>query len=148
MTTAIVCTSALGALIFVLGANVTRIRVLRSKTGEPQAPSDPADSLFKANRAHGNASEYVPTLAVLILLVGWRSPGAWASVLAVGATSARVVHAVAMLRAPTVAMRYWPRVVGANATYLFGYRCGRRGRDPAAPALLRRRRRRPRPTRP
>ena len=120
MTTAIICTSVLGALLFVLGANVTRIRALRGKTGGSQAPSDPADALFKAVRAHGNASEYVPTLAVLILLVGWRSPGAWATVLAVGATSARVVHAVAMLRAPTLDMRYLPREVGAEGTYLFG----------------------------
>jgi uncharacterized membrane protein YecN with MAPEG domain len=120
MTIAIICTSVLGALVFVLGANVTRIRAMRGKNGGTQTPSDPADALLKAIRAHGNASEYVPTLAVLILLVAWRSPGAWAAILAIGAMSARLLHAVAMLRMPTMAARSRLREVGALGTYLFG----------------------------
>ena len=53
--------------------------------------------LFKAIRAHGNAAENVPTLIVLFLLVGARSPAAVAIPLIAGATAARLVHAYAML---------------------------------------------------
>ena len=95
MTTAIACTSILAALLFALGANVSRVRAGRGKHGGTQTPSDPADALFKAVRAHGNASEYVPTLAILILVVAWRQPGAWTSLLAIAATSSRVLHAAA-----------------------------------------------------
>ena len=120
MTTAIICTAVLGALVFVLGANVTRIRAVRGKNGGTQTPIDPADPLLKATRAHGNASEYVPTLAVLILLVAAREPTAWAAALAIGATSARVLHAVGMLTAPSLAVPTPAKVVGSTGTYLFG----------------------------
>ena len=120
MTVAVVCAAILGALVFLLGANVTRLRGATAKVGGNQMPSDPANPLFIAIRAHGNASEYVPTLIALFVLVAWRAPGIWATVLIIGATVARLFHALGMLSARTLAGESLPRVGGALATYVFG----------------------------
>jgi uncharacterized protein len=120
MTTAIIGTAVLAALLFLLGANVSRMRGVRAKTGGPQMPTDPADRLLIAIRAHGNAAEYIPTLIVLFLLVGARSPAAVAIPLIVGATLTRLLHAVGMLTARSLATAGPGRLVGALGTYLFG----------------------------
>lgn len=74
-TIVIICIALLGALIFVLGANVTRHRAMRAKSGGDQASMDPADRLFIAIRAHGNASEYVPTLIGLLVVCSFFTEG-------------------------------------------------------------------------
>jgi uncharacterized protein len=79
MTTAIICTAILAAMLFALGLNVSRVRGVTGKTAGSQFPDDPSSGLFKAIRVHGNAAEYVPTLIVLFLLVGARSPAARSS---------------------------------------------------------------------
>ena len=120
MTTAIICTAILAAMIFLLGFNVSRVRGVTAKGGGFQLPSDPASPLLLAIRAHGNASEYVPTLIVLFLLVGARSPAIVAIPLIIGATLARVLHAWALLTAGTLARESAPRLIGAMGTYVFG----------------------------
>jgi uncharacterized protein len=120
MTIAIVGTAILAALVFVLGFNVSRMRGVTAKTGGSQIPTDPASPLLKAIRAHGNAAEYVPTLIVLFLLVGARSPAAVAIPLIAGATIARILHAYGMLASPSLAGENAPRLAGAMATYAFG----------------------------
>src|SRR5690349_20727705 len=120
MTTAIICTAILAALVYLLGANVSRMRGVQAKTGGPQMPTDPADRLLIAIRTHGNATEYIPALIVLFLLVGARSPAAVAIPLIVGATLARLLHAVALLTAPSLASPVRGRVIGAAGTYVFG----------------------------
>jgi uncharacterized membrane protein YecN with MAPEG domain len=120
VTTAIICAAILAAMLFLLGFNVSRMRGVQAKAGGSQLPTDPADRLFIAIRAHGNASEYVPTLIVLFLLVGARSPAAVAIPLIVGATLARLIHAYGMLSARSLASETRPRVAGAVGTYLFG----------------------------
>jgi uncharacterized membrane protein YecN with MAPEG domain len=120
MTTAIICTAILAALLFLLGANVSRMRGVQDKVGGSQLPTDPGDRLLIAIRAHCNAAEYVPTLIVLFLLVGARSPAGVAIPLIVGATLARLVHAYALLTARSLASETVPRVAGAAGTYLFG----------------------------
>lgn len=119
MTLTVICAAILAALVFILGANVTRLRAAGAKRGAPFAPSDPADPLYKAIRAHGNAIEYIPTLLVLFLLDATRAPS-WTLVFVVGATLARLAHAVGMLSAPTLATPTPLRVAGASGTYLFG----------------------------
>ena len=74
----------MGVLLFLLGANVTRHRAIRGATGNQQ-PSDPADRMYIAQRAHGNASEYVPTLAVLIVVCATLTDGWWLNALAIAA---------------------------------------------------------------
>jgi uncharacterized membrane protein YecN with MAPEG domain len=120
MHTAIICTAILAAMIFVLGFNVSRMRGVTAKQGGSQMPTDPASPLLIAQRAHGNAIEYVPTLMVLFLLVGARSP-AWVTIpLIVGATLARMAHAYGMITAQTLAAEGKIRFAGAFGTYLFG----------------------------
>ncbi|SDP58810.1 hypothetical protein SAMN04489867_3031 [Pedococcus dokdonensis] len=120
MTTAIVCSAVLAASIFVLGFNVSMNRGYAAKRGGSQMPTDPADRLLIAQRAHGNATEYVPTLIALFLLVGWLSPTPWAQVLIVLATASRLLHAISMLRSETLASENAPRMTGAMGTYAFG----------------------------
>jgi uncharacterized protein len=120
MTTAIICTAVLAAMLFLLGFNVSRMRGVTAKAGGSQFPDDPASPLLIAIRAHGNAAEYIPTLILLFLLVGARSPAAVAIPLIAGATAARVVHAYGLLTAPSMAAQTRGRLAGAMGTYVFG----------------------------
>jgi len=120
MTTAIICTAILAAMLLVLGLNVSRMRGVTGKAGGSQFPSDPASGLLKAIRAHGNAAEYVPTLIVLFLLVGARSPAAVAIPLIAAATAARLVNAYGLLTSPSLATPTTSRLIGAVGTYLIG----------------------------
>jgi uncharacterized protein len=116
MTTAIVCIALLSALLFILGFNVSRLRG-KSASQQPTAMDDP---LFVAIRAHGNAAEYVPTLAVLMLVVGSHDPAIWMLVVIVVATAARFVHAVGVLRAGDMSHPVPLRMIGAITTYVAG----------------------------
>ena len=120
LTTAVIGIAVLGAMLFVLGFNVSRMRGVTAKVGGSQMPTDPASPLLIAQRAHGNASEYVPTLAVLFLIVGVGSPAAVAIPLIAGATLARLAHAYGMLRAVSLAEESKRRFAGAMGTYVFG----------------------------
>lgn len=122
-TIPIVCVALMGVLLFLLGANVTRHRVIRGATGN-QMPTDPADRMFIAQRAHGNASEYVPTLAVLIVVCATLTDGWWVSALAIAALAARSLHAYGMLSSTTLAAHGPVRDVGALGTYLTGVLLG------------------------
>jgi hypothetical protein len=120
LTTAIICTATLAAMLFLPGLNVSRMRGVTAKAGGSQFPSDPASRLLIAIRTHGNAAEYIPALIVLFLLVGARSPAAVAIPLIVGATLARMVHAYGLLTAPSLAVETKARVIGAAGTYFLG----------------------------
>lgn len=123
-TVTIVCIALLGILLFLLGANVTRHRAMRGKSGEPQMSTDPTDRLFIAVRAHGNAAEYVPTLIVLLLVCAMLTDGLWLEVLSVSAVVVRTLHAVGMLRASTLASHGPLRDIGAMGTYVTGIALG------------------------
>ncbi len=84
----VISIALMGILIFVLGANVTRHRVQRGATGNQQ-PTDPADRMYIAQRAHGNASEYVPTLIGLLIVCSVLTDGWWLDALSVAAVAAR-----------------------------------------------------------
>lgn len=120
MTAAIICAAILAAMVFLLGFNVSRMRGVTAKAGGSQMPTDPASPLLVAIRAHGNAAEYVPTLIVMFLLVGARSPAVVAIPLIVGATLSRVAHAVGLLTSGSMATQRPSRLVGAIGTYVFG----------------------------
>jgi len=120
MTAAIVCTAILAAMLFLLGLNVSRSRGATARAGRSQVPTDPASPLLIAIRAHGNCAEYVPTLIVLFLVVGARSPAGVATPLIIGGTVARVLHAYGMLTTPSLAVNTKARVAGALGTYCFG----------------------------
>jgi uncharacterized protein len=122
-TIPIVSIALMGVVLFLLGANVTRHRVVRGATGNQQ-PSDPADRMYIAQRAHGNAAEYVPTLAVLIVVCAFLTDGWWLNTLAIAALAARSLHAVGMLTAETLAAHGPLRDVGALGTYATGVALG------------------------
>lgn len=118
-TTVIVCIALMGILVFVLGANVTRHRAIRGDTGN-QMPTNPADRMFIAQRAHGNATEYVPTLIGLLIVCSTLTDGWWLDTLAVVAVVARYLHAFGMLSSKTLASHGPVRDSGAMFTYLSG----------------------------
>jgi uncharacterized membrane protein YecN with MAPEG domain len=120
----IVCIALLGILLFLLGANVTRHRALRGKSGETQMPTDPADRLFIAQRAHGNASEYVPTLIGLLIVCSTLTDGWWLNTLAITAAAARGIHAFGLLTAKTMDTHGPVRDAGAILTYVSGVALG------------------------
>jgi uncharacterized membrane protein YecN with MAPEG domain len=119
----IVSIALLGILVFVLGANVTRHRAIRGATGN-QMPTDPADRMFIAQRAHGNASEYVPSLIGLLIVCSFLTEGWWLDTLAVVAVAARYVHALGVLTSKTMATHGPVRDAGAMFTYLSGIALG------------------------
>ena len=118
--TVIICIALMGALVFVLGANVTRHSAMRGKSGGPQMSTDPTDKLFIAQRAHGNATEYVPTLIGLLIVCSTLTGGWWLNTVAIVATVARYTHAYGMLTSTTLADHGPVRDSGAMFTYLSG----------------------------
>ena len=119
----IVCIALMGILLFTLGANVTRHRAIRGATGD-QMPTDPEDRMFIAQRAHGNASEYIPTLIGLLIVCSTLTDGWWLDALAITATSARLAHAIGLLTSSTLAEHGPVRDAGAMLTYLAGVALG------------------------
>ncbi len=118
MNVAIVCTALLGLLVFGLGLAVSLTRGA-TRTNFGFTP-DPTDRLYKRVRAHGNAAEYAPMLAILILLIGARNPAPWMVWTFVAATLFRYLHAAGMLVCPSLDQPHPLRFVGALGTYVTG----------------------------
>jgi len=118
MNVAIVCTALLGLLVFGLGLAVSLTRGA-TRTNFGFTP-DPTDRLYKRVRAHGNAAEYAPMLAILILLIGARNPAPWMVWTFVAATLFRYLHAAGMLVCPSLDRPHPLRFVGALGTYVTG----------------------------
>jgi len=116
--TALVCTAALGLLLFTLGLAISTLR-FRGGTLSGYAAS-PGDLLAKLVRAHGNTAEYAPFLAALFLYLGSHHPPQWQVWCMVGATVCRVLLAIGLLAWPTMAKPNPARFVGAIGTYIFG----------------------------
>jgi len=118
MNAAIVCTALLGLLVFGLGLAVSLTRGA-TRTNFGFTP-DPTDRLYKRIRAHGNAAEYAPMLAILMLLIGARQPAAWMVWTFIAATAFRYLHAAGMLVCPSLDQPHPLRFVGALGTYVAG----------------------------
>lgn len=119
----VISIALMGILIFVLGANVTRHRAMRGDKG-PQMPTEPTDVLLIAQRAHGNAAEYVPTLIGLLIVCSTVTEGWWLNTLALVALGARLLHAVGMLTSKSVASHGPLRDAAATLTYATGLALG------------------------
>ena len=119
MTIATICIALLALLLFGLGLAVSLTR------GSAQRiigySDDPTDRLHKLCRAHGNAAEYVPILALLIYILGARGPAAWIAWTFVAATVFRYLHAAGMIFPATLAAPNPMRFLGALGTYLAGF---------------------------
>ncbi len=118
MNTAAVCVGVLGLLVFGLGVGVSLTRGA-TNTVIGYNP-DPADRLYKMVRAHGNATEYNPMLAILILYLGTRQPSAWVEWVFVIAAVSRILHAAGMIMSPTLARPQPLRAAGAVGTFVCG----------------------------
>ncbi len=118
MTVALVCTALLGLLVFGLGLAVSLLRG-STKTNIGHG-LDPGDLLHKVVRAHGNAAEYAPMLAILMLAIAARGCTMWMVWTFVAATVFRYVHAAGMLLSPSLDRPQPLRFVGALGTYLSG----------------------------
>ncbi len=118
MTIATICIALLALLLFGLGLAVSLTR------GSAQRiigySDDPTDRLHKLCRAHGNAAEYVPILAILIYILGARGPAAWITWTFVAATVFRYLHAAGMIFPATLAAPNPMRFLGALGTYVAG----------------------------
>jgi uncharacterized membrane protein YecN with MAPEG domain len=118
MTVALVCTALLGLLVFGLGLGVSALRG-STKTNIGHG-LDPTDRLHKMVRAHGNATEYSPMLAVLMLAIAARGGTRWMVWTFVAATVFRYLHAAGMLLSPSLDRPQPLRFIGALGTYVSG----------------------------
>ncbi len=119
MVFAISCSALLGLLVFGLGLLVSVTRV-RGKRAFDQG-RDPAEFLTKAVRAHQNATQYAPMLAVLMLIAGANSPSDWTLWVMGLATAARYLHALGMLASRSLERAHPLRLIGAAGTYAAGF---------------------------
>jgi len=118
MAVAVLCTGLLGILVFGLGLSVSLVRgSTRTNFGYS---TDPTNRLYKLVRAHGNAAEYAPMLAVLMLYLGSRGPGRGLIVAFIGATVFRYLHALGMILSKSLDRPDPLRFVGALGTYVIG----------------------------
>ena len=118
MRVAVFCSGLLVLLVFGLGLSVSMVRG-SSKRNFGYTP-DPTDRLYKLVRAHGNAAEYAPMMAVLILFLGARNPGTWLIWFFVAATVSRYLHALGMILSKSLDRPDPLRFVGALGTYITG----------------------------
>ena len=118
MHTAVVCIGVLGLLVIGLGIGVSLTRGA-TNTAIGYNP-DPSDRLYKMIRAHGNATEFNPTLAILIYYLGTQQPASWMQWIFIVAATSRVLHAAGMIMSPTLAKPQPLRAVGAVGTYVAG----------------------------
>ncbi len=118
MDTSLLCIALLALLLFALGFGVSLQR------GRTEAligyPPDPDDALHKWVRAHANAAEYVPILALLIWIAGRGDPGTWTVALMITVTAARFLHAIGMIAFGSLDKANPARFLGALGTYLGG----------------------------
>lgn len=121
MAFALLSVGLLGLLVFLLGANVSRVRQSVAVT-QHEAEADPKSELRKAIRAHGNCVEYVPMLSLMILALGLRLPLLpwWIAVLMLGAVASRYIHAFGIITGGSVYQANMMKRIGAAGTYLTG----------------------------
>lgn len=80
--------------------------------------TDPEDRLYKAVRAHGNATEYVPIIAILIYILGTMPISMWVMWCMIIVTLSRYLAAAGLLLPKSLAKPNLLRVVGTLGTYL------------------------------
>ena len=121
MEYALLSVGLLGLLVFLLGANVSRMRQSVTVT-QHEAEADPKSGLRKAIRAHGNCIEYVPMLSLMILALGLRLPilPGWVAGLMLAAVASRYIHALGILSGGSVYEANALKSIGAIGTYLSG----------------------------
>jgi len=118
MNVTLLCIGLLGFLLLALGFGVSSTR--GSSETLIGHSSDPNDSLHRWVRAHGNAAEYIPILAILMWLAGNGEPAGWVTIVIVIVTVCRFSHAIGMIARGPLDEANPFRFVGALGTYLGG----------------------------
>ncbi len=118
MEVSLLLIALLALLVFGLGFWVSAGRgATQTNIG---SKTDPRDPLYQRVRAHANAAEYAPMMALLIYLIGTRDPGVWLILLMSAGVLSRYLHAAGMLFGPSLAEPHPLRFAGALGTYLTG----------------------------
>lgn len=118
MGLAITCIGLLGLLIFGLGLGVS---LMRGRTSQIIGhKDDPTDPLYKWVRAHANACEFAPILAILIFVLASTGYGGWHGWLYITAVVVRYSHAAGMILSPSLDKGHSLRLFGALGTYVVG----------------------------
>jgi uncharacterized protein len=119
MDLAITCIGFLGLLVIGLGF---RVSLLRGSTNRAIGyDPDPTDTLHKWVRAHANACEFAPMLAILIYALASTGYGGWHGWLYIAAVIVRYCHAAGMVMSSTLEKGHPLRFIGAVGTYLVGF---------------------------
>ncbi len=121
--TIILCSAALIILTLLL-AFWTSLQRGASRTIAYGAPLDPATSMAKAQRAHGNSAEYAALLVGLFLVVGFayqgRDLGMLITYTIIAVTVSRLLHALGFLLCATLEKPHALKAIGALVTYVGG----------------------------
>jgi uncharacterized membrane protein YecN with MAPEG domain len=118
MNTAIICTGALGVLLFGLSFAVSMVR-LNSNVGIGTDGTS-TSIVTRAVRAQGNAAEYIAALMVLFLFLGMQEPSAWIEWTMITAVVARYLHAAGMYLSTDLNNPQPLRFAGSALTYATG----------------------------
>jgi uncharacterized membrane protein YecN with MAPEG domain len=119
MTTALICTSVIGLLIFGLSF-WSALRRLRLKAFFAGA-DEPASFTTKLSRGHGNTAEFGPFLALLFLTATALGGSPWSAAAMIGATLSRVLVVVAFLATAWLDHFSPLKLIGAVGTYVSGF---------------------------
>lgn len=118
MGTAVLCVVAMALLIFLLGFWVS---IQRGRTNVITGiEADPTSGLNKAVRAHGNATEFVPILAILMLYLGTQDVAAWVGWAMIVAAVSRYLVVIGFLTCKTLEKPHVLKAIGALGTYVAG----------------------------
>ncbi len=119
MSIPLLCIALLALLCIGLGFYVS---LCRGKANTMYgATIDPEDTLYKAQRAHGNSTEYAPILALLILILSQGPVATWVLWSMMLVTFFRYVFVLGILLPKTMAEPHPLRFVGSLGTYLGGF---------------------------
>jgi uncharacterized membrane protein YecN with MAPEG domain len=121
MLVPIICIALNALLVFALGFWTSIQRSVGDKIVYYGQPLDPSSSLAKAQRAHGNATEYagaVTALFLLCLVMG--DHGKIVGALMIAITGARYLHAFGFLTCKTLSTPHCAKAIGALVTYVAG----------------------------
>jgi len=118
----ILCLALLGLLVVLLGFGVSMTRG-STKTNYGFTP-EPTDRLYIMTRAHGNATEFVPMLALMIFLIGQSGPATWELWLFGITVAARYSHAIGIILSKSLDDIHPLRMAGALGTYVCGLTLG------------------------